>query len=134
MPQKNEISWKSWLNPRFPRNSKSKWILKWLPLDRGYFKFYFCKGKSMLIISCHKYLLTRNFVVLFQIIFALPCIFLFKVSRVSVLLIDHPSKTRWHGNFGSILDFSVTPSKSEIQIDCLSIGVLLSPFLRKKII
>ena len=80
------------------------------------------------------YLLTRKFDILFQIIFALPCIFLFKVSRVSVLLIDNPLKTTWHGNFGSILDFPVTPSKSEIQIDCLSIGVLSSLFLRKKII
>ena len=83
--------WKSWLNPRFPRNSKSKWALKWLPLDRGYFKFYFHKDESILIISCHTYLLTRNFV--FQIIFVLPCIlFLFKMSRNLVLLIDHPLK------------------------------------------
>ena len=33
--------WKFWLDFRFPRDSKLKWILKWLPLDRGYFKFYF---------------------------------------------------------------------------------------------
>ena len=66
--------WKSWLNPRFSRNSKSKWTLRWLPLDRGYFKFYFHKGKNILIISCHTYLLTHNFVILFQVIFVLPCI------------------------------------------------------------
>ena len=38
--------WKSWLDPRFPRNSKVKWILKLLPLDRGYFKFYFYKREK----------------------------------------------------------------------------------------
>ena len=62
---KNEISWKSWLNPRFLRNFKSKWALKWLPLDRGYFKFYFHKGKSILIILCRTYLWTLEFVILF---------------------------------------------------------------------
>ena len=39
-PEKG-ISWKFWLDPRFPRGPKLKWILKWLPLDRGCFKFYF---------------------------------------------------------------------------------------------
>ena len=72
---KNEVPWKSWLDLRFPRNSMLKWILKWLPLDRGYFKLYFRKGKSILIISCHTSLLTRNFVFfLFQVIFVLSCI------------------------------------------------------------
>ena len=68
------VSWKFWLDPRFPRNSNSKWILKWLPLDRSYFKFYFYKGESVLIISCHTHLGTRKFVILFQVIFVLPCI------------------------------------------------------------
>ena len=91
-PEKG-ISWKFWLDSRFFRNSKSKWALKWLPFDRDYFKFYFHKGESILIISCHTYLLTRNFVILFQVIFVLPCIlFLFKISCNLVLLIDHPSK------------------------------------------
>ena len=72
-PEKGD-PWKFWLNPRFPRNSKSKWTLKWLPLDRGYFKFYFRKGKSILIILCHAYLLVRKFVISFQVIFVLPCI------------------------------------------------------------
>ena len=63
---KNKISWKSWLNPRFSQNFKSKWALKWLPLDRGYFKFYFHKGKSILIISCRTYLWTLEFVLLFK--------------------------------------------------------------------
>ena len=71
---KSEVPWKSWLDPRFPWNSMLKWILKWLPLDRDYFKFYFRKGKSILIISCHTYLLTRKFVVLFQVKIASPCI------------------------------------------------------------
>ena len=83
---KNEISWKSWLNPRFSRNSKSKLILKWLPLDRGYFKFYFHKGKSILIISCRTYLLTCNFVILFQLIFVLPYIlFLLNTSHFGII-------------------------------------------------
>ena len=87
------VPWKSWLDPRFPRNSKPKWTLKWLPLDRGYFKFYFHKGESILIISYHTYLLARNFVILFQVMFALPCIlFLFELSRNSLLLINDPSK------------------------------------------
>ena len=68
-----KVPWKFWLDPRFPRKSKSKWTLKWLPLDRGYFKFYFHKGESILIIPCHIYLLARNLVVLFQVMFALPC-------------------------------------------------------------
>ena len=109
-PEKG-VPWKFWLNPRFPRNSKSKWILKWLPLDRGYFKVYFLRGESLLIISCHIYLLTRNFIILFQVIFALP-LFLFKASRNSILLIDNPLKKRWRGNFGAILGFPVIPSKN----------------------
>ena len=68
------ISWKSWLDPRFPRNSKSKWTLKWLPPDRGYFKFYFHKGGKLLIISCHTFPLIRKFIMLFQVIFVLSCI------------------------------------------------------------
>ena len=66
--QKNEVPWKSWLDPRFSRNSMLKWILKWLPLDRGYFKFYFRKGRSILIISCHTYFRTCESVVLFQVV------------------------------------------------------------------
>ena len=112
-PEKG-VSWKFWLDPRFPRNSKLKWILSDCLSIGVTLNFTFIKGESLLIISCHTYLLTRKFDNLFQIIFALPCIFLFKVSRVSILLIDSPSKKRWHGNFGSILGFPITPSKSEI--------------------
>ena len=40
------VPWKFWLDPRFPRDPKLKWILKWPPLDRGYFKILlFTKGK-----------------------------------------------------------------------------------------
>ena len=39
------VSWKSWLHCRFSRNSKSKWTLKWLPLDRGFFNFTFIRAK-----------------------------------------------------------------------------------------
>ena len=112
-PEKG-VPWKSCLDPRFPQNSKSKWTLKWLPLDRGYFKFYFHKGESILIIACHTYLLTRSFVILFQVVFVLPCIlFLFKMSRNSVLLINNLSKKRWRGNFGVIFGFPAIPSKNE---------------------
>ena len=39
------VPWKFWLDLRFPRDPKLKWILKWLPLDRGYFEFYFRKRR-----------------------------------------------------------------------------------------
>ena len=59
--------WKFWLDPRFPRDPKLKWILKWLLLDRGYFKvFFFTKRESLLIISCYVYLSIRNLVVCFK--------------------------------------------------------------------
>ena len=40
---RKEVPRKFWLDPWFPRNPKLKWILKWPPLDRGYFKVYFFK-------------------------------------------------------------------------------------------
>ena len=43
---RKEVTWKLWLDPRFPQNPKLKWILKWLPLDRGYFKVYFFKREK----------------------------------------------------------------------------------------
>ena len=46
----------------------------------------------MLIISCHTYLLTRNFVVLFQVICIAMHFILVKMSRNLVLLINNPSK------------------------------------------
>ena len=59
-PEKG-VPWKFWLDPRFLRNPILKWILRWLPLDRGYFKFLlFTKRESFLIISYHIYVLTRN--------------------------------------------------------------------------
>ena len=73
---KNEVPWKSWLDPRFSWNSMLKWILKWLPLDRGYFKFYFRKGKSKLIISCHTYFRTCESVVLFQVVLCITMHFI----------------------------------------------------------
>ena len=105
---KKRIPWKFWFDPQFPRNPKSKWALKWLPLDRDYFKFYFYKKKSILIISCHTYLWICNFVILFKVIFVLPCIlFLFKMSCNLVLLIDHPSK---RGDVKTLAQSSISPS------------------------
>ena len=100
--------WKFWLDPRFPRNSKPKWTLKWLPLDRDYFKFYFYKGESSLVILCHTYLLTRKFVTLFQVIFCIVMHFvLVKMSRNSMLLINNPSK---RGDVETLARSSVSPS------------------------
>ena len=60
---------------------------------RSQIKVYFFLEKSFLIIPCKTYLSTRNLVVLFQVMFALPCIlFLFKLSRNSLLLIEDPLK------------------------------------------
>ena len=61
---RKEVPLKFWLDTRFPQNPKLKQILKRLPLDRGYFKVYLFlqKGESFLIILCHTYFLTRNFV------------------------------------------------------------------------
>ena len=74
-PPEKGVPWKFWLDPQFPRDPKIKWILKWPPLDRSYFKVYFfTKGESLLIIPCHTYLSTRNLFVLFQVMFALPYI------------------------------------------------------------
>ena len=44
---KRGVPWKSWLDPRFLWDSKLKQILKWLPLDRGYFKIYFLQKEKI---------------------------------------------------------------------------------------
>ena len=46
----------------------------------------------------------------------------------SILLINKPPKKRRCENFGWILGFLVTLSESEAQVDCLQIGVTLTPF------
>ena len=99
--------WKFWLDPWFLRNSKLKWTLKWLPLDRGYFKFYFYKGESLLIISCHTYLLTRKFIILFQVIFLLSYILFSLKCLVIWCLINNPLK---RGNMETLARSSVSPS------------------------
>ena len=105
--------WKFWLDLWFLRNSKPKWTLKWPPLDRGYFKFYFYKRESLLIISCHTYLLTRKFVILFQVIFCIAMHFiLVKMSRNSMLLINNPSK---RGDVKTLVRSSVSPS-SQVRV------------------
>ena len=108
---RKEVPRKFWLDPLFPRNPKLKWILKWLPLDRGYFKVHFSKGESFLIIPCHIYLLTCNLSFLFQVMFALPCILFvlnYPVIRCYWSIILRKEVT-W--NFGVILGFPVIPSK-----------------------
>ena len=112
---KKGTPWKFWLDPRFLRNSKSKWTLKWLPLDRGYFKFYFHKGESTLIILCHMYFKFDSQI--YHFISSHICIamyfILIRMSRNSVLLINNPPKKRWRGNFSEILSFPIIPSKNE---------------------
>ena len=84
-----EIMVRSSISPKF----QIKMNFKWLPLNRDHFKFYFHKDESILIVSCHTYLLTRKFIILFQVIFVLPCIFvLVKISYNSMLLINNPLK------------------------------------------
>ena len=91
-PEKG-VPWKFWLDPRFSRDPKIKWILKWPPLDRGYFKVYFfTKGESLLIISCHTYLSTHKFVIFLSHICIVMHFILIKLSRNSLLLIDDPLK------------------------------------------
>ena len=41
------VPWKFWLDSRFPWDPKLKWILKWLSLDRDYFKFYFLQKEKV---------------------------------------------------------------------------------------
>ena len=76
--------------------------------------FTFIKGKSLLIILCHTSLLTRNFIILFRVVFVLPCIlFSFKMSRNSVLLIDDPLKK---GDVETLARSSVSPS-SQVKME-----------------
>ena len=81
--------WKFWLNPRFLQNSKSKWTLKWLSLDRGYFKFYFYKREkstnniSLDLQFCH-FISSHIYIAMHFI--------LVKMSRNLVLLINNHSK------------------------------------------
>ena len=106
-PEKG-ASWKFWLDPWFPRNSKSKWTLKWLPLNRGYFKFYFHKGESILIISCHTHLLTRKFCHFISSHICITMHFvLVKMSLNLVLLTNNPSK---RGDVETLMRSSVFPS------------------------
>ena len=129
----NEIPWKSWLDPQFPWHSERKWILKRLPPNRGHFNFIFV-NRDGLLINSGTYFLVVILSYRFKTCRHCHAFYPWLMPCVLVLLIDNPSKKRWHGNFGSILDFPVTPSKFEIWIDHLSIGVPLSSFLRKKII
>ena len=106
-PEKR-VPWIFWLDPRFSENPKLKWILKWLPLDKSYFKFYFRKGESILIITCHAYLLIRNFAIFIS---SHTCIImhfvLVKMSRNLVLLINNLSK---RGDVETLARSSVSPS------------------------
>ena len=83
-------------------------LFRSLPLDRGYFKLYFHKGESILIISCHTYLGTRKFVIFIsgRVCIAIHFV-LVKMSQNSILLIDHPSK---RGDVETLARSSISPS------------------------
>ena len=51
---------------------------------------------------------------------------------VPSLLTKNPPKERGHGNFGCILGFPITPREDETQVDCLPIGVALSPLVKEE--
>ena len=91
---KKGTPWKFWLDPWFSRDPKLKWILKWLPLDRDYFKFYlFAKGESILIISRHTSLWAHNFVIFISSHICIAMHFiLIKMSCNLMLLTNNPSK------------------------------------------
>ena len=104
---KNEVSWKSWPDPWFPRNSKSKWTLKWLPLNRGYFKFYFCKGKSILIILGRTYIRIRKSAIVLSH-YSIAVHFVRDDLSCDSLLLIHNPPTR--GNVETLVGSSVSPS------------------------
>ena len=107
MISRKEVPRKSWLDPRFPRNPKLKWILKRLPLDRGYFKVHFSKGESFLIISGHISLLIRNASFYFKSCSHCHAFFIhIELSRNSLLLINNPLK---RGDVETLARSSVSP-------------------------
>ena len=108
MTSRKEVPRKSWLDPQFPRNPKLKWILKRLPLDRGYFKVYFFKrGKFSNNLVSHIYLSTRNMSFYFKSCSHCHAFCCVELSRNSLLLINNPSK---RGNVETLARSSVSPS------------------------
>ena len=111
-PEKG-VSWKFWLDPRFPRDPKLKWILKRLPLDRGCFKsYFFTKGESSLIILCHTSLLTRSFII-------------FISSRVCITM--HVMKLEW----SMALDYYFTISRKKGPVKILVRSSIFPRFQNK---
>ena len=103
------VLWKFWLDPRFSRDPKLKWILKWSSLDRGYFKFYFfykrwkyTKNLMSYYLSIRKFchfISSHNSIVMHFV--------LIELSRNSLLLIDDLSK---RGDVETLARSSVFPS------------------------
>ena len=102
--------WKFWFNPRFSQNSKSKWTLKWLPLDRGYFEFYFRKRRRF-TNNPMTYVFYFCRIVLSCVGIAMHLI-LVKISCNLVLLINNPSK---RGDVETLARSSVFPS-SQVKV------------------
>ena len=108
---RKRVSWKLWFDPRFSRNFKLKWNLKWLSLDRGYFNFIFVNRDGLLNnLRIHAIPIR---VLLCLVLSCFIClIVLFKCLEISDLLICYLSKKERRGNLGSILDFSSAPKKN----------------------
>ena len=104
-PEKG-ISWKFWLDPRFPRNPKLKQILKWLPLDRGYFKVYFFYKRGKFSNNLVPYLPFDSWICHFIPRIAMHFV-LVKLSRNSSLLVGDPSK---RGDVKTLALSSISPS------------------------
>ena len=103
----NEIPWKSWLDLRFPWRSERKWILKWLPPNRGHFNFIFVNEDGLLI----------NFgVCIFLAVILLYCFNHFGITMHSplvkmfsaLILLTHNPSTR--GNVEILVGSSVSSS------------------------
>ena len=108
---KNGIPWKSGLDPRFPRHSKQKWVLKWLPLDRGHFDFIFT-NKDGLRNNPGIHVIPIRILLCFVSSCFICLIVLFKCLEISDLLICYLSKLERRGNLDSILGFPATPNKN----------------------
>ena len=104
--------WKFWLDSRFLRNSKQKWTLKWLPLNKGYFNFTFVKGEGLLIILRRlKYWLCRYYI-LYNLHYCHAFCSRQNIPWFDVLLINNPSK---RGDVEISARSSVSPS-SQVRV------------------
>ena len=105
------VPWKFWLDPQFPRDPKLKRILKWLSLDRGYFKFcfFFFYKRRKFANNLVPYILFNSQFCCFvssHVRIAMHFV-LVELSRNLLLLIDDPSK---RGDVKTLARSSISPS------------------------